>query len=215
MTSEKEKKLGFNHNDYEIIEHKILHDGKLRLVRYQLRFRLYNGGWSKIVKREVMERTASSAVLPYDPYTDQVVLIEQFRPGTFAHPSNPWMIEIVAGLLEVNEKPDEVALREAKEEAGCTIDALYPIYDYFVSPGCTNEYLHIFCGKTDTSSIGGIHGLEIESENIRSFVLSADEAFEKARAGYIKTAPAIIALQWLQLNRHLLQALWVEPTESS
>lgn len=213
MKEDYEKKLDFNHNDYEVIEREILYQGRFRLARYKFRYRLFNGGWSEIVSREVMERTSAAGVLPYDPYLDQVILIEQFRPGTLSHPNSPWMLEIVAGVIDTNEKPEEVAIREAREEAGCVIESIYHISNFFPSPGGTNEYFHLYCGKVDASGAGGIYGLVEESENIRAFAIPAEEAFEKVRAGYIQTVPAIIALQWLQLNRHLLQALWLEALE--
>lgn len=213
MKADNERKTTFTHNDYEIVSREILYEGRVRLVRYNFRYRLFNGGWSEIVSRDIMERYSAAGVLPYDPYLDQVVLIEQFRPGTLSHPNSPWMLEIVAGVIDTNEKPEEVAIREAKEEAGCVIESLYHITDFFPSPGASNEYFYLYCGKVDTSSAGGIFGLVEESENIRAFALPAEEAFEKARAGFIQTVPAIVALQWLQLNRHLLQALWLEALE--
>lgn len=214
MTKDSEHKIKFNQDDYEILKREVIYEGRYRYVIYHIRYRLYNGGWSETVTREVMERSSAAAVLPYDPYLDRVVLIEQFRPGAIAHPTNPWTTEIVAGVIEHNETPDEVAMREAEEEAGCTIKALYPVQEFFVSPSCSTEYMTIYCGKVDASNIGGIHGLSAESENIRAYSLPAEEAFEKLRTGHINTAPAIVALHWLHLNRHLLQALWVEPLET-
>jgi ADP-ribose pyrophosphatase len=213
MKEEQEKKMDFNHNDYEILSRDILYDGRFRLARYKLRYRLFNGGWSKEIFREVLERSSAVAVLPYDPYLDQVVLIEQFRPGALAHPGSPWMLEIVAGIIDTNEKTDEIAIREAKEEADCVIESLYPLPSFFPSPGGSNEFLTLFAGKTDSSAIGGIFGLVAEAENIRAFAVPVEEAYEKVRAGFIQTAPAIVALQWLQLNKHLLQALWLEALE--
>jgi ADP-ribose pyrophosphatase len=213
MKEEPDKKLNFNHNDYEIINREVLYEGHFRLVRYKLRSRLFNGGWSKDFTREVMERSSAVAVLPYDPYLDQVILIEQFRPGALARPGSPWTLEIVAGIIDTDERPEEVALREAREEAGCVIESLYPLPSFFPSCGATNEFLHLFVGKADTSATGGIYGLADEFENIRAFAVPAEEAFEKVRAGFIQTAPAIVALQWLQLNKHLLQALWLEVLE--
>lgn len=200
----------FSHDDYEIIEREILYQGIFRLARYHIRHKLYNGEWSEIIHREVLERLSAAAVLPYDPVLDQVVLIEQFRPGAISHPTSPWLIEIVAGVLGKDEKPDEVAIREGEEEAGCKIEKLYPICDYFVSPGGANEYIHIYCGKVDASQIGGIHGLKHEAEDIRAFTMSSEEAFDRLRDGYIKTAPGIIALQWLQIHKQLLSELWLE-----
>jgi ADP-ribose pyrophosphatase len=213
MQNDHQKKINFNHNDYEIIKREVLYEGVFRLVRYHIRTRQYDGEFSQVFTREMLERSSAAAVLPYDPYLDQVVLIEQFRPGALADPTSPWSTEIVAGVIETNEKPEDVALREAQEEAGCKIEALYHIIDFFPSPSCINECLYLYCGKIDASSVGGIYGVANEAENIRAYALPADEAFEKVRAGYVKTPPAIIALQWLQLNRHLLQALWIDQIE--
>lgn len=198
----------FTQNDYEIVAREVLYEGVFRLVRYHIRYRLYNGGWSEVIKREVLERKSAAALLPYDPLLDQVVLIGQFRPGAIANPVSPWLTEIIAGVLDGNEKPEQVAIREAKEEANCEILDIYPICEYFVSPGGSNEYLWLYCGRIDASNIGGIHGLTEESEDINAITISADEAFILLQEGKIKTSPAIIALQWLQLNREWLKQLW-------
>ena len=203
-----DKKLAFTHDDYEILGRDVAYQGIFRIARYQLKHRLFGGGWSNEMVREVMERSSAVGILPYDPVLDQVVLIEQFRVATMANPPSPWVIEIIAGCIEPNEKPEQVAYREANEEAACLIETLYPIYDYFVSPGGSNEYMHLFCGKINASSIGGVHGLAEENENIRAFTVPTEEAIAMLRYGQIKTAPAIVALQWLQLNREWLRSLW-------
>ncbi len=82
------------------------------------------------------------------------------------------------------------------------------INDYFVSPGGSNEYIHLFAGKINASSIGGVHGLVEENEDIRAFTVESEAAFDMLRQGLIKTAPAIVALQWLQINRAWLRSLW-------
>lgn len=200
----------FNQNDCEIIKKETLYQGIFRLVRYHLRHQLYNGGKSNVLLRDVLERQSAIAILPYDPVLDQVVLIEQFRPGPLSLLTNPWLIEVVAGLIDTDETPADIAIRESFEEAGCRVEAIHPIYDFFVSPGGSNEYLYLFCGKIKSGQAGGVHGLVEENEDIRAFVMPAEEAFESLRQGKIKTTPAIVALQWLQLNRAFLQKLWLE-----
>jgi ADP-ribose pyrophosphatase len=198
----------FTQNDYEIIKREVPYQGIFRVARYQLRFRLFNGGFSQVVVREVFERKSAVGVLLYDPILDQVVLIEQFRPGAIGNPQSPWLIEVVAGVIEPNEDAKNLAIREAKEEADCEILDLYPICEYFVSPGGSNEYFQLFCGRIDASSAGGIHGLEEENENIRTFTLPLEQAFMLLQEGKIKTSPAIISIQWLKLNHEWLKHLW-------
>lgn len=194
--------------NYEILNSEILYEGVFRLTRYHLRFKLFNGGMSKIICRELFERKSAAAVLPYDPVLDKVILIEQFRVGAIQRNENPWLIEIVAGILDTEESPAEVAIREAQEEANCNILHLYPICEYFVSPGGSNEYLSVFCGCIDSTKAGGIYGLHEEDEDIRTHVLSFAEAYQELELGKIKTSPAIVSLQWLKLHREWLRNLW-------
>lgn len=206
--TEDEKINSFNQSDYEILQRDVLHQGFFSMARYHIRYKLFRGGWSNIVARELMERPSAAGVLLYDPILDHVVLIEQFRPGAIANPRSPWLIEIVAGVIKPDENIATVAKREAKEEAGCEVLDLYPICEYFVSPGGSNEYFWLYCGRIDASDIGGVHGLQEENEDIRTFTISVDEALIMLQEGKIKTSPAIISLQWLQLNREWLKQLW-------
>jgi ADP-ribose pyrophosphatase len=200
--------IHFSKQDYEIIKREILYQGVFPFVRYHLRHRLFNGNWSHIIYRELLERKTAVGILPYDPILDRVVLIEQFRPGAIANPHTPWLIEITAGMLDTNEKPADVATREAREEADCVILDLFRICEYFASPGGSNEYLYLYCGRVDASNINGIYGLQAENEDIYAFTLSTEEAFRLVQEGKIKTAHTIIALQWLQLNQERLKQLW-------
>lgn len=192
----------------EILDRTVCYQGFFRIDRYRLRHRLFSGEWGPELVREVFERGHAAAVLPYDPERDEVVLIEQFRVGALGGSDDPWLVEIVAGMIEPDESPAAVACREAIEESGCHITELVPICDYFVSPGGTTERLALFCGKVDASEAGGTHGLAEEHEDIRVVVMTAAEAFEQVSSGGIKAAAPIIALLWLQLNREGLRHRW-------
>lgn len=195
-------------HDVEVLKREILYQGIFTLARYHVRHRNFNGDWSQTYTREILERKPAAAVLPYDPVLDRVVLIEQFRTGALSHPESPWLIEIVAGIFDKKETPEELVRREAIEEAGCQILDLCPITNYFVSPGGSTEHIHIFCGRVDASNVGGTYGLPNEHEDIRAFTLSVDEAYQWFQEGKIANAPTIISLLWLQLNREWLKQLW-------
>jgi ADP-ribose pyrophosphatase len=198
----------FSHDDYEIIKRDVIYQGVFHFVRYHLRYRLFKGGWSPVIQRELLERQAAASVLPYDPLLDRVVLIEQFRPGATAHAQSPWLIEAIAGLTDEHETPMDTAKREAREEANCVILNLIKICEYFASPGGSNEYLHVYCGHIDASPIDGVCGLPTEHEDIYAFTLSTEEAFHLVQTNKINNAHTIIALQWLQLNQQWLKQLW-------
>lgn len=194
--------------DVEILEKTVCYAGFFRMDRYRLRHRLFGGGWSPVLSRELFERGDAAAVLPYDPDLDQVVLIEQFRVGALSAPDGPWLLEIVAGVVGHDETAEQVVQREALEEANCLIQALIPVCEYWVSPGGTSERISLFCGKVDASCVNGIHGLAEEGEDIRVFTLPFVDAMRDIQTGKINSASAIIALQWLALNRDNLRSRW-------
>jgi ADP-ribose pyrophosphatase len=194
--------------DVEIVEDRPLHDGFMKVRILRLRHRRFDGGWSPLLTRELVQRRAAVGVLLFDPRRDEVALIEQFRVGALRD-DKPWLLELVAGLLDVDgESPEAVARREAVEEANCTIDALEPIADYFSSPGASNEFIHLYCGRCDLSGAGGLFGLAEEGEDIRVSALPTARAFELLDGGHIRNAMTLIALHWLRYHRQRLRELW-------
>lgn len=194
---------------FEVLDHSIVYHGFFRMEKYRLRHALFQGGWSADITRECLERGHAVAVLLYDPDQDQVVLLEQFRVGALECPGGPWLLEIVAGIMDdPAETAEDVARRETTEEAGGELLDLIPICRYLVSPGGTSETITLFCGRVDTSGIGGLRGLAEEHEDIRLQVVSRHEALELLKAGRINSAAPMIALQWLELNRHELLKRW-------
>lgn len=191
---------------YDLIAREVLYDGFFALERLRLRFQRYDGSWSPEIARELFERGHAVAVLPYDPQRDEVVLIEQFRPGALDAPTGPWMVEIVAGMIEVGESPVDVARRESVEESGLSLQKVVPITRYWVSPGGTSESIYLYLGVVDASEAGGLYGLEHEHEDIRVSAVPLDEALSRVEQGTICSAAPIIALQWLALNRERLFA---------
>jgi ADP-ribose pyrophosphatase len=193
----------------DLIETSTLYDGFFKMCLYKVRHELFAGGWSRPFTREILLRRPVAAVLPYDPKRDTVVLIEQFRTGVLAAGfERPWMVEIVAGIVEPGESPEDMAHRETLEESGCTIIDLEPIMNFFPSPGGCSEYAYLYCARVDSDGIGGIHGLDHEDEDIRVFVEPTDAALERLAQGEIQNSTTIVALQWLALNRERLRARW-------
>lgn len=195
--------------EFEIIAREPLCHSYFCLDRYRFKHSLHAGGWSNEVGREVFSRGDCIAVVLYDPHRDAVVLIEQFRAGSAVHrPESAWLVEIVGGAIEEGEDPEQVAHREAWEEAGCRIETLLPITQFYTTPGTASEWIALYCGKVDTSSIGGIHGLEEEGEDILVSVVAYDEMYRMLQDGRIESGISIIALQWLALNRDWLRREW-------
>ncbi len=171
---------------------------------YQLQHELFAGGWSEPFTREIFERGNAVAILLHDPVNDTVLLVEQFRAGAINDAQGPWMQEIVAGIVEEGETKEDVARREAFEEAGCEVNELEFIMDFYPSAGGSTELISLYYGAVDLSTLEtGIHGLPSENEDIRTTIVSRSDALMQLREGKIKASLAIIALQWLALNKSL------------
>jgi ADP-ribose pyrophosphatase len=194
----------------EIIGRELCYEGFFRLERVRLRHSLHRGGMSPTLVREILEKGNVVAMLPYDPVTDTVVMIEQFRVGAIGDQRSAWLLEIVAGLMEPGELPEEVARREAKEEAGLAVGRLESIARFFATPAKSSELTHLFCGEVDASGAGGVHGLAHEGEDIRVIPMQADQAFALLEKGRIDSAWPMIALMWLQTHRERLRRAWSE-----
>lgn len=190
-------------DDYEIVARETGYDGFFRLDRLSVRFRRYDGGWSEIT-REVLERGHAAGVLLYDPARDKVVLVEQFRAPAVDAPGGPWLIETVAGIIEEGETPEDVARRETAEETSLAVGAIERIGAFMLSPGGASEFITLYLGRVDSRDAGGVHG--IDDEDIRSVVMDTDDALAAVIDGRIVAANAVIALQWLALNRARLVA---------
>jgi len=119
-----------------------------------LRHRLFAGGWSSPIRRELFQRGDAVGVLPWNPRADEVVLIEQFRVGAMRGSDSPWMLELIAGVVEPGESDTAVAHRESEEEAGCQLTRLEPIATFYPSAGACSEQIRLFIGETT----GADHG---------------------------------------------------------
>ena len=192
----------------EVVERATAFQGYFRVDRYTLRHRRFDGGWTEVFTREVFERGHAAVVLLYDPARDEVGLTEQFRVGAFAADLYPWLIETVAGIIDAGESPEETAVREGQEEAGAAITDLVPIAKVAVTPGGSTETAYIYCGRIDASTLGGVHGIAAENEDIRMLRLSSTEALAWVEQGRIINSSTIIAIQWLALHKDELRKRW-------
>lgn len=198
----------FSAQDVQILDEKTLYQGFFKMTQHSFKHKLFAGGWSEVVKREIFERGHAAAVLPYDPVLDEFVLIEQFRFGAVSTTDNPWLLEIVAGIIDEGETPEQVCIREAEEEAGLKVEKLVKALSYLSSPGGTTERLHIYVGLVDASNAQGVHGLEQESEDILVHKVPASTAFDWINQGKIDNAATLIALQWFALNKQQVLEKW-------
>ncbi|MFT6237780.1 MAG: ADP-ribose pyrophosphatase [Cellvibrionaceae bacterium] len=254
MSSQKKQKSSFVHKDVEVIGREIVYQGFFKMKKLQLRHRLFEGGWTPTITREVFVRGQAVAAVMYDPDNHLIGLIEQFRVGALskftlgevalddsvvgapstvvvddalqattlndtttvtrsfqkegnAQVNSPWLYEVVAGMTEPGEAPEDVILRELLEEAGMAPVKLMPICQYFTSPGGTDETLVLFCALGDLTQVEGVHGLPGEHEDIRVLILPEQDVFDDLYDGRFNNAATLICLQWLCLNKDKIKAI--------
>jgi ADP-ribose pyrophosphatase len=200
----------FSAKDVKIVKTQTLYDGFFKMIKYAFKHRLFEGGWSEVVEREIFERGHAVAVLLYDPELAEFVMIEQIRIGALATSQTPWLIEIVAGIIDEGETPENVCKREALEEAGLEISHLRKAVSYLASPGGTTERLDVYIAKVDASKAHGVHGLEYESEDILVHRVAEQQAIDWIEQGVVENAATLIALQWFCLNKPQLLTEWKE-----
>ncbi len=190
----------FMKSKFKIINIKNIYDGFFKMNEITLKYKKYNGSWSNNVKRELFGGAQVSAVLPYDPVKKEIVLIQQFRPGTIFKDIDNYLNEIVAGIIDDGESPEITAKRECLEETGCKIKKLIPIQGYFPAPGSSESFYHLFVGEIKTFDGERVMGLKNENEDILVKSYKIDEIKEKMYRGEFINGLTLVALQWFFLN---------------
>lgn len=194
-----------NTNDIEVLKRDVLGQGWGTLERYHLKHRRFDNTWSEEIDRDLYTIGEVAAVLLYDPKCDTVLLTEQFRTCGLRYGEATWLVEIVAGLIDGDDAPEETARREANEEAGCDVGALVHISTNYSSPGGYGERMHLYAASADLSEAGGYFGLAHEHEDIRAIVVSFTDALAACDDGRIIDGKTLIALNWLARHKTKLK----------
>ena len=176
------KLVQFTHKDVSVKPVKNLYKGFFQVDLYQFEHALFAGGKSELISREILERGDAIAVLPYDPISDTVLLIEQIRIGAIKSKHSPWLLECIAGMTDGSDDYESVVKKEAYEEAGLNLTELEFMLSYLSSPG----------------------------EDIKTHVLSVDDALTRLNNGEMDNAATVICMQWLALNHEKMKHKWTD-----
>ncbi len=195
----------YGKSELVILEREPLFQGFFAMEAVTFRHQRFDGQWSEPVRREVFERGDAVVVLPYDPVTDQIILVEQLRVPAARTSKTPWLLELPAGIIEDGEAPEAVARRELEEETGLTAQTLTFLYSYLPSPGGCSERLYLYLAEIRAPESGEARfGLDHEHEDILRHVVSREKAMAWVEEGTIDNASTILGLQWLALKREAL-----------
>ncbi len=189
----------YNNNDVEIDSRESLYQGFIQVERVKLRHRLFNQKtYTPVIQRELIQRKEAAGVLIYDDQQQKFALIEQFRVGAMDDLDSPWQLEIIAGVLDGDESPENCIRRESIEESGCVIDDLEHLFTFYPSAGACNEIFHLYAAQATLPTDGGIFGMPEEGENIKLHLIQYAELNTLLKSKRLKNAPIIMALQWLR-----------------
>jgi len=198
-----------SHPDAELALTATVSARHLRIDTFGFRHRLFSGEWSAERNYDVLRRGQAVAIVLYDPDRDAVVLVEQFRLPALLAGRSPWQLEAAAGLIDTDETPQAVAVRETHEETGlAVIGEPIPIQHYLSSAGSSDEGIFLFCGRVDSTAAAGVHGLPEEHEDIRVVVETSAEIGTLLDTGAIESGHTLIGLHWFLRHRDRLRRLW-------
>jgi ADP-ribose pyrophosphatase len=176
-------------------------DDVFKVDRAIVRYEQWDGALSGPQMRLVFERGDSVGVLPYDKARRQVVLIRQFRyPVHVRDPQQAWLWEAIAGAQDDDETPEDVARREALEEAGYALGALIHVATVYPSPGGTSERMHLYIAPISSTMRESTGGGVDPGEDIAIGSWDLDDALGAMRRGEIVDAKTMLLLQHLALH---------------
>ncbi len=185
-----------------IEQKKYILDDFFKVDEAYLRFERFNGEMSPRVRRLSLERGNSVAVLVFNHDTNKLILETQFRYPTYKN-KHGWTIEIIAGMIDTGETPEDAIRRELQEEIGLTVDFLEHITTFYPSPGGSSELIYLYYSEVSgkNAKYKKTGGLINEGEDVKAVEFSLEETLMKIKSGEILDAKTIISIYWLENKR--------------
>lgn len=194
----------YSASDVTIESREFLFRGFIQVEKVSFRHRLFNQpDYSPVIQRELIHRPEAAGVLLYNDQQQRFALIEQFRVGALNDSESAWQLEVIAGVLDGDEAPEDCIRRESLEESGCEVQHLQHLFSFYPSAGACSEFFHLYAAEVELPKMGGIFGMPDEGENIQLHLFDYSEVGTLLRNGRLRNAPVIMALQWLA--QHLQQ----------
>ena len=194
----------YSASDVTIESREFLFRGFIQVEKVSFRHRLFNQpDYSPVIQRELIHRPEAAGVLLYNDQQQRFALIEQFRVGALNDSESAWQLEVIAGVLDGDEAPEDCIRRESLEESGCEVQQLQHLFSFYPSAGACSEFFHLYAAEVELPKMGGIFGMPDERENIQLHLFDYSELGTLLKNGRLRNAPVIMALQWLA--QHLQQ----------
>jgi ADP-ribose pyrophosphatase len=132
----------------------------------------------------ILKHPGACAVVPLLA-DGSVVLLRQYR-----HAVRETLWEIPAGKLDPGEGLEACARRELEEETGYQAGQLVPLGSIFVTPGYSDERIHLYLAQDLQAGRQAL----MDNESIQCVSLPLTEAVRMAEQGEISDAKSVIGL---------------------
>jgi ADP-ribose pyrophosphatase len=165
---------------FELLSSESTYQGKAFSVRRD-QLRLPDGALAHL---DIVEHVGAVTVLPIDD-EGQVWFVRQYR-----HAAGIELLELPAGTLEAGEDPEVCALREIREETGMAASKLQKIGEFFLAPGYSTEYMHVYLAQALRHD--PLPGDQDEFLSVERYPMA--QVFAMLRNGEIRDAKTIAVL---------------------
>jgi nudix-type nucleoside diphosphatase (YffH/AdpP family) len=188
--------------DVNVIAKRRVFNDFFKIDEVELRYRKFNGEMSRPVTRLVFERGDAVAAVLFNTDTRRLIFVRQFRPPCYEKGPG-WMTEIIAGMIDPGEKPDQAIRREVFEETGYRVRDARAISTFYLSPGGSSERIFLYYAEVGNATHEGAGGgIGSEDEDIQLVEMSVSEAIAGLSEDGFCDAKTMIGL--LSVKEHLL-----------
>lgn len=187
----------------EILSREHLHKGFCSVDRLTVQYDHPDGAPAKPIDREVVERGDAVGILVFHREKREFLLVRQIRVPIIRH-GEPWVTEIVAGMIDPGEEPEESARREIKEEIGYEVENLVPLVEMYSSPGGISEMLYLYFAEVSDELRTGEGGGVNEDEDLELVPVPLQQAYQALDRGELRDAKTQIAMwhvRWRNLAK--------------
>ncbi len=177
--------------DFDLLGSEEIYRGRAFKVE-QVQARLPNG---QVRQFDLVRHPGAVVIIPIDN-EGRIWFVRQYRVG-----AGQVMLELPAGTLEPGEDPEVCAAREVREETGMAAASLHKLGGFYMAPGYTSEYLHIFLANGLTPK-----PLQADADEfLQTTALPVDNVYGMVARGEIIDGKTLASLLLMQQHREPLE----------
>jgi nudix-type nucleoside diphosphatase (YffH/AdpP family) len=180
---------------HSLQKREVLYEGFFNIEAYRLQ-RLSD---QETINRYVVQRPDAAVILLFNKETDKLYFVKQLRAPALQRESDPYLIELPAGVFEPGENPELTVKREALEETGFKVESPTFLMAFYASPGTFSEKIYAYYAEvTHDQKVETGGGVVSEAEDIELLTVPRLTVYEWVDQNEIVDAKSLITLQWFR-----------------